>query len=147
MEYPRSLLCVVLLIGSGATLALAQTTSPRSGSKPEDQVLQLERDWLAADGSGDSARLRHIISDDFIGSSFDGGVLHKTDIIPENPGPGGFAGATASETNVRIFGDTGVLMGLINPVGGSAVKIRVLLVCQKRPEGWQMIAAQLTQIH
>jgi hypothetical protein len=37
-------------------------------------------------------------------------------------------------------------MGVINTGGGPKPKlIHVTLVCQKRPEGWQMIAAQLTQ--
>jgi ketosteroid isomerase-like protein len=73
--------------------------------------------------------------------------LRKGDIIPDNDGPGGFAGATAGETNVRVFGDTGVLMGVINTAGGPQSKqIRVVLVCQKRPEGWQMIAVQMTRV-
>ena len=59
----------------------------------------------------------------------------------------GFAGATAGETNVRVFGDTAVLMGVINAAGGPQSKqIRVVLVCQKRPEGWQMVAAQMTRV-
>jgi len=49
-------------------------------------------------------------------------------------------------TNVRVFGDTGVLMGVINTGGGPQPKqIRETLVCQKRPQGWQIVAAQLTQ--
>jgi hypothetical protein len=92
--------------------------------------------------------LRQIISDNFIGSSFDGGLLSKRDIIPEGPsGPGGFAGATPGETNVRIFGDTAVLMGVINTAAGpQAQPIHVTLVCQRNRQGWHMIAAQLTRI-
>ena len=43
---------------------------------------------------------------------------------------------------MRVFGDTGVLMGVINTAAGQP-KVRVTLVFQKRPQGWQMIAAQL----
>jgi hypothetical protein len=126
-------------------LSSAQAQAAGSNRKPEDQVAQLERDWLAADGKGDTASLRRIIADDFIGSTFNGGLLSKEDIIPERTGPGGFAGATPGETNVRIFGDTSVLMGVINTVGGPEPRqIRVTLVCQKRPQGWQIIAAQMT---
>jgi len=77
-------------------------------SKPEDQVTQLERDWLTADAKGDAASLRRIIADDFLGSSFDGGLLSKENIIPQGGGPGGFAGAIPSDTKVRVFGDTAV---------------------------------------
>ena len=104
-------------------------------------MTQLERDWLTADGKGDAASLRRIIADDFIGSSFDGGLLSKEDIIPQS-GPGGFAGATPGKTNVRVFGDTAVLFGVITT--SDSKEIRATLVCQKRPQGWQIIAARLT---
>jgi ketosteroid isomerase-like protein len=115
-----------------------------ANAKPEDQVTQLERDWLAADAKGDVTALSRIIADDFIGRSPDGHVLSKEDIIPQGSGPGGFAGATPAETSVRIFGDTGILMGSIKPADAKAENIQVTLVCQKRPRGWQLIAAQLT---
>jgi len=115
-------------------------------ANPKIKVTQLERDWLAADAKNDAAALRRLISDDFIGSSFDGGLLNKEDIIPEGPGPGGFAGATPGETNVRLFGDTAVLMGIINTGGTQAKPIHVTLVCHKKPQGWQIIAAQLTHM-
>src|ERR1700721_1200538 len=97
----RSISYVILVMGISATFGLAQqqlVTGPNS--KPEDQVTQLERDWLAADGKGDGASLRRIISDDFIGSSFDGGLLGKEDVMPRSGGRGGLAGGTPSETKV-----------------------------------------------
>jgi hypothetical protein len=147
MSSRRSIMSVLLIICT-ATLSFAQEHAVKSNSEAKDQVTQLERDWLAADARDDRASLRRIVSDDFIGSSFDGRLLNKGDIIPEGPsGPGGFAGATPGETNVRVFGDTAVLMGVVNTAGGPQPKaIRVTLVCQKRPQGWQMIAAQLTNM-
>ena len=143
----RSIAYIALILCFAATLSSAQGQAAASNSKPEDQVAQLERDWLAADAKGDTASLRRIIADDFIGSSFDGTSLSKYDIVPDHPGPGGFAGATLGETNVRVFGDTSVLMGVINTAGGPEPRqIRVTLVCQKRPQGWQMIAAELTHM-
>jgi hypothetical protein len=115
MSSIRSIISIFLILCAGATLSLAQEQAAGSNNKPEDQVTQLERDWLAADAKGDVASLRRIISDNFIGSGFDGGLLNKGDIIPEGPSrPGGFAGATPGTTNVRVFGDTAVLMGVIN---------------------------------
>jgi ketosteroid isomerase-like protein len=145
MSSTRSILSLVLIICVAATLSFAQSqTAPLN--KPEDQVIQLEGDWLAADAKGDVASLRRIISDDFIGSNFEGQVLSKHDIVPEQAGPGGFAGATVGGTNVRVFGDTAVLMGVINMAGAPPKQIHVTLVCQKRPQGWQMIAAELTRM-
>ena len=143
MSFARPILCATLLLTFATTLNSAQ--QPKATATPEDHVKQLERDWLAADAKGDTASLRRIISDDFLGSTFDGGLLRKEDIIPQGTGPGGFAGATPGETNVRVFGNTGVLMGLINTGDGPQSKpIRVVLVFQKGSQGWQMIAAQMT---
>ena len=147
MSYARFIICLVLIVSFVAPFSSAQAQAAGSNSKPEDQVAKLERDWLAADGKGDTAALRRIIADDFIGTSFNGTMLSKEDIVPERSGPGGFAGATPGETNVRVFGDTSVLMGVINTVGGPEPRqIRVTLVCQKKPQGWQIIAAQLTHL-
>ena len=123
----------------------ANPATPKAASpNAEDQVVQLERDWLAANAKGDVAGLRRIIADDFIGNSPDGHVLSKSDIVPQGGGPGGFAGATPGATSVRVFGDTAVLMGSIKTAGAPQPKdMRVTLVCQKRPQGWQMIAAHL----
>lgn len=138
----------VMAIFLFSTLGFAQQQSSAPANRPEDQVKQVEADWLAADSTGDTGSLRRIIADDFIGSSFDGSILSKHDVIPENSRPGGFAGAAAGETNVRIFGETGVLMGVISTpaAGGQGPKhTRVTLVCQKREQGWQIIAAQLSR--
>jgi ketosteroid isomerase-like protein len=147
MSVPRSTIQVVLMVCLGTTLSFAQSHTAGSNPKPDDQVIEVERDWLAADAKGDTVTLRRLIADDFIGSSFNGEVLSKEDIIPQGSGPGGFAGATAGDTKVRVFGDTAVLLGVINTAGGPQAKpIRVTLVCQKRPQGWQIIAAQLTHM-
>src|SRR5882724_3401584 len=146
MPYARSLNYLILLLCVSATV-IAQAQAAGSKSKPEDQVSQIERDWLAADAKGDADGLRQIISDDFIGSSFGGESLSKSDIIPAGGRPGGFAGATLGETNVRVYGDTGVIMGVTNTADEPSQQIRVALVCQKKPQGWQIIAAQLTRGH
>ena len=75
-------------------------------------------------------------------TSFDGRVFSKADIIPEGGGPGGFAGAAPEETSVRIFGGTAVVMGSIRTAGAHPGEFHVTLVCQKKPQGWQMIAAR-----
>jgi len=132
MIFRRSIIYAAAIVCFSTALTFAQQTT--TSNRPEDQVMRVERDWLTADAKGDAASLRQIISDDFMGSSFDGGLLTKEDIIPEG-GHGGFAGATPGQTNVRVFGDTGVLMGTINTAGSQSKPIRVTLVCQKRTQG------------
>jgi len=143
MIFRRSIIYAAAIVCFSTALTFAQQTT--TSNRPEDQLMRVERDWLTADAKGDAASLRQIISDDFMGSSFDGGLLTKEDIIPEGGGPGGFAGATPGQTNVRVFGNTGVLMGTINTAGSQSKPIRVTLVCQKRTQGWQIVAAQLAR--
>lgn len=67
-------------------------------------------------------------------------------LAPDTPQrcKGGFAGATLGETNVRVFGDIGVLMGMINTDSSAQPnQVRVTLVFQRRGQGWQMIAAHM----
>jgi ketosteroid isomerase-like protein len=139
----RTMVIVYLVV---ALCVFAQGQGATPSSRPEDGVAQVERDWLAADAKGDVAALRRIIADDFIGTSFDDHVLGKEDIIPQGGGPGGFVGARPEETSVRVFGDTGVLMGSIRTAATNEFEsIRVTLVCQRRSQGWQMIAAHLAR--
>ena len=139
MSSRKLALCIILVLGTVLGHAQVQTAA---GAKAEDQIAQLERDWLAADAKGDAASLRQLIADDFIGSSFNGSLLTKQDIIPEAGHPGGFTGASTGETQVRVFGDTAVLMGTIDSANASQ-HTRVTLVCQKRGPAWQMIAARM----
>ena len=143
MSLIRSALFLGMVVCAGAVVSLSQKPPGDQGNLSREQVLQLERDWLSADAKGDAASLRRIISDDFIGSSFDGTLLSKDDIIPQNSAPGGFAGAAPEQTNVRVFGDTAVLMGYITMGASRSDKIRVTLVCQKHLQTWQIIATQM----
>ena len=98
-----SLATVLCGFAPGQSQSANPATPMAASPKAEDQVMQLERDWLAADAKGDVAGLRRIIADDFIGSSPDGHVLSKSDSIPQGGGPGGFAGATPGATSVRVL--------------------------------------------
>jgi len=147
MSSSHACLAVIVLTAALSGFAQAQAASnSKPTNKDEDQVAQLERDWLAADAKADIAWFEKTLADDFVGAAFDGPLLSKRDIIPPAGKPGGFTGATPAETNVRIFGDTAVLMGFINVADPQTKQIRVTLVCQKRGQGWQMIAAHLARM-
>ena len=142
MHLLKTAFVLTSLAVSAVSFALLPRQPASSTAKSEDRVLQLERDWLEADAKADTASLSKIIADDFMGASPDGMLLAKADIIPRGASPGAFAGATPTDTNVRLYGDTAVLMGFIKTADSSS--IRVTLVCQKRSNAWQIIAAQLS---
>ena len=81
-------LVLALVYFAGLPFALPSKQSITSTAKAEDQVLQLERDWLAASIKGDVASLRQIVADDFMGESRDGRLLNKDDVIPRQAGAG-----------------------------------------------------------
>jgi hypothetical protein len=85
---------------------------PSAARMGEDDFRKLEQAWLDAASVPNLPALRQILSDDFMGTSFGGGVLSKDDVIPA---PGVAANhmpkCTLKDSTVRIFGDTAVLMG------------------------------------
>jgi len=140
----RACLTIVVFTVSSHIAISAQTTA---SATLEDQVAQLERDWLAADAKGDSAAFDRIVANDFMGSAFNGTMLTKQDIMPQGGNPGGLAGATPSDTSVRVFDHTAVLIGfLIKGDVGNPTRTRVTLVCQKRAQGWQIVAAEMAKM-
>jgi ketosteroid isomerase-like protein len=140
----RACFIIVVFTVSSHFAISAQTTA---SATPEDQVAQLERDWLAADAKGDSAAFDRIVANDFMGSAFNGTILTKQDITPQGGNPGGLAGATPSDTSVRVFGSTAVLIGfLLKGDAANPTRTRVTLVCQKRAQGWQIVAAEMAQM-
>lgn len=144
MPSMRAVLTIVVCI-MPSYAALSAQTAP--SATPEGQVAQLERDWLAADAKGDTSAFDRIVADDFIGSAFNGRMLTKQDITPQGGNPGGLAGTAPADTSVRVFGDTAVLIGfLIKGDRTSAARTRVTLVCQKRAQGWQIVAGEMAKM-
>jgi ketosteroid isomerase-like protein len=140
----RACLTIVVFTVSSHVAISAQTTA---NATPEDQVSQLERDWLAAEAKGDSTAFDRIVADDFIGSAFNGMMLSKQDIMPQEGNPGGLAGVAPSDTSVRVFGNTAVLIGfLIKGDLANPTRTRVTLVCQKRAQRWQIVAAEMARM-
>src|SRR5713226_2406750 len=142
------------LVGLGlAVLAAAallpghtRATAPQD-TKVEDQLIQIERDWLSAEAKGDLATLRRLFADDFIGMAFGGNIVNKEDVIPpEGGGNRIWAKTTLQDPTVRVFGDTAV--------GLSRVKVddpqqpgdfRFSMVFQKRGGNWVVVAAHLAR--
>jgi ketosteroid isomerase-like protein len=141
-------LAVVSLIGCIALLAFGRPNAPTSSNPSEDDFRKLEQSWLDAAAIPDLRALQKVLSDDFMGTSFGGGVLSKDDIIP----PAGISAnhmpkCALKDSTVRIFGDTAVLMGTVEMQEPSkAENIRMTTVFQKHGEGWQVIAIHMSKV-
>jgi len=138
-------LAVVLLVFSLASAG--QQTAVRAPSA-EDELVSVVRAWLAAEQTGDRAALNRIIADDFVGSTFGGNVVSKSDLIPtEGEDAPRFPSSSLKESTIRAFGATGVVMGrLAVENAGQPGQLRFTIVLMKREAGWQMVAAQLIRV-
>jgi ketosteroid isomerase-like protein len=139
-------------IGSG-DLSLSLLVFGRMGARPsaanmgEDDFRKLKQNWLDAASVPDLPALRNMFSDDFMGTSFGGGVLSKHDVVPaDGMTATHMPKCTLKDSTVRIFGDTAVLMGDVEmQVPQKAEDIRMTTVFQKHPEGWQIIAVHMSK--
>jgi ketosteroid isomerase-like protein len=132
--------CVVGFARPGATVSNAS-------AKTEDELRKLEQAWLDAAAVPDLPVLRKMFADDFMGTSFGGGVLTKDDVVPvQGSNANHMPKASLRDSTVRIFGDTAVLMGSVElQVPQKPELIRMTTVFQKRGEGWQIIAVHMSR--
>jgi len=113
----------------------------------EDDFRRMEQAWLDAASVPDLPELRKMFSDDFMGTSFGGGVLSKSDVVPaEGVRANHFPKCALKDSTVRIFGDTAVLMGHVEmDVPQKAEDVRMTTVFQRHGEGWQIIAVHMSK--
>ena len=142
----------LIVLALAVCFGLAAFTRPgvgnSKGSPSEDDFRKMEQNWLDAAAVPDLTTLRKMFSDDFMGTSFGGVVLSKTDVVP----PDGVSAnhmpkSVLRDSTVRIFGDTAVLMGLVEmQVPQKAEQIRMTTVFQKHGDTWKIIAVHMSKV-
>lgn len=143
----KSWLLAASLTACLVLLAFARPNTSTAANPTEDDFRKLEQTWLDAAAVPDLPMLQKMLSDDFMGTSFGGGVLSKDDVVPA---PGVSANhmpkCTLKDSTVRIFGDTAVLMGDVEmQVAQKSEDIRMTTVFQKHGENWQVIAVHMSK--
>ena len=136
------------LIACFCLIAFARPDAASASNRmTEDDFRKLEQNWLDAEAVPDLPALRKMFADDFMGTSFGGGVLGKDDVVPADGGPANhFPKSTLRDSTVRIYGDTAVLMGSVEmQVPQKPEHIRMTTVFQKRAECWQVIAVHMSK--
>jgi ketosteroid isomerase-like protein len=135
-----SLAAALCFLASGHfSLAAAQPT-------PED-FRKLEQRWLDAASVPDLPVLQKMFADDFMGTSFSGGVLSKDDVVPlQGISANHMPKCVLEDSTVRIFGDTAVLMGTVEmQVPQKPEQIRMTTVFQQHGDNWQVIAVHMSK--
>ena len=139
----RKLFLIIGLLTASALPVAAQTKPADQAS--EQAVLQLTRDWLAAEERHDRATLQRIIADDFEGIAPMGNRVFKDDVLPAEGSTGGLA-ITTSEVKARVFGDTAVVTASGMQKGGEKRGVRFTVVFVKRSNEWKMVAGHLSAV-
>jgi len=141
------MVAVLCLVASAAVWAGVQ--SGGSQRTVEDELVKMEREWLEAETKGDVASLDRMYAEDFIGTTPDGNVVFKEDVVPsaEMQGRSRLPKCTLKESVVRVWGTTSVVMGLV--AVGDAVpsgQLRFTKVYLKRDGAWKCVALHLQRL-
>ena len=140
-------IAAMFFIASSQALAQTQSQHSTQTSRVEDDIKQIERDWLINPyRTGDLKAYDRIVADDFTITHSNGQVLNKeekrADIIanritdPSSP-------FSIGESQVRVYGDGAVSIGYIIEMKS---RVRFKNIYIKRGERWQVVASQLNRI-
>ena len=142
------LFIVIGLLTIAVTPVFAQNapTTSTTPASAEQVILQLTREWLAAEESHDRAALQRIIADDFQGTTPMGHTVFKADVIPEEGSQSGGLAINTSDVKARVFGDTAVVTAHGVQKLGEKRELRFTVVFARRDNRWQMVAGHLSAV-
>lgn len=104
--FSLGLVFVAVVLGSLGDLTAQQP------SKDEQLLLQIERDWCAANVSGDASVLGRILADDYVGVSSRGVSSTKAEELASLKVPDPTAACSQSNLRARVYGDSAVVTGV-----------------------------------
>jgi ketosteroid isomerase-like protein len=144
----RKLFLIIGLLMAVVSPVFAQT-APKAADQSasiEQIVLQLTRDWLAAEEHHDRAAMQRIIADDFQGTAPMGNTIFKEDVLPVEGAQSGGLSITTSDLKARVFGDAAVVTAHGVQKSGEKRELRFTVVFAKRDDRWQMVAGHLSAV-
>jgi ketosteroid isomerase-like protein len=149
----RTWLAALVLLICVSLLAFGRLSSGNASAKMipanmgEDDFRKLEQAWLDAASVPDLPELRKMFAEDFMGTSFGGGILGKRDVVPpDGTHANHMPKSVLKDSTVHVFGDTAVLMGSVEmQVPAKPETIRMTTVFQKRGDNWQVIAVHMSK--
>jgi ketosteroid isomerase-like protein len=145
------LLAITFLLLAFAVTAVGQQTRKLAA---EQELLNLQREWLDAYQKHDATALERIEADDFTLTEGDGKVTTKAEDVasvrnakPPQPDDA----FDVEDVKVRLYGDTAVLIGRViikyrNRGKLVAEQYRYTDTYLKRRGRWQVVASQLTRM-
>jgi ketosteroid isomerase-like protein len=126
---------------------------PANAVKPsaEQTLMQMERDWGAAEIKKDYAAVERILADDWVGIDYSGNIVDKAQAIEDlKSGTSALTSEELGPMTVRVFGNTAVVTGSddeksIDRGKDSSGKYVWTDVFVLRNGRWQAVASQSTK--
>jgi ketosteroid isomerase-like protein len=119
---------------------------------PAQEVLSIEQAWTEAHRRGDVQTLEEIMAFDYVKIQPDGSLSDKrTTLASYQPDRRAWEFAHGDEYDVRVYGDTAVVIGRWTARGNNDGQrfdyaARFLSIYVRRDGHWQMVAEQSTEI-
>jgi ketosteroid isomerase-like protein len=110
---------VIAVICGGAVLAQpparpapARAPAAATGNSADDELRQIENDWVAAAKSKDADKIAEILADSWTGINWDGQIEDKARALADLKSPGNSLDTIEmGPMKVRIFGSTAIVNG------------------------------------
>jgi ketosteroid isomerase-like protein len=156
LKVMKCVLCLlVMLVGPLHVYTPSQQTMQiTQASSVEQEIVKLEQDWVEALRSGDTNFIQKLRADDFIYINSSGKVLNKAQLEAIEKASGTSRSARIPLTEipkVQVYSSTAIATGWIRfeePTRNSefVFEYRFMHVWVKSNAGWQVVAAQYTNI-
>ena len=131
----------------GAPLILCGTVAGAVAQQvdPSAEVIALERAWLDAYETADSAAMDSIVGDEFVITYPDGRRMTKADVMRQVGGGGRSPRFSTEAVEARRFGDTTILTGtLVAETSRGRQRNRYTDTWVRRAGRWQVVASHMS---
>lgn len=138
----RKLLFCLFLVCAATALAQAQNAPTRRNLAPDGELRAAEQSLVDAERDGDTATLDRMLGEEFVATGATGIQTTKKDFIDWYH-PKHYKYMTAEELDVRVYGDTAVVLGKCRQLNLDADKeeaTRFTDVWVKRAGRWLIVA-------
>lgn len=130
----KRILFVAFFVVAAVSIAAGQAKN----TKVEDMLIQMDKDWTAAELRGDKDAVSKYIADDYMGTVNEGITQNKTQYMAD------IKASTdkdvADEYNVRVFSNTAIMTHRGTVTGATPLQYRSTHVSMKRGGKWLLVA-------
>lgn len=136
------------LLAATVVAVAAGAAAAQSGPSDRERLLALNLDYIRSVQTGDVARFRAILADDFRASLPDGTLLDKAAFLAQTAKPVTITGLACHDVELRILGDVAIVHArtTYTNADGRPGAGRYTDVWARRGDTWLAVAAHVTRL-